>query len=118
MCTYSFNFDSFLCFIHCYYVYIGVVALSSTALMGLLIIPYRKKSVTDDFHKRVNILQVQIDTVIMNNFERELQNINDKIIDAIQPYSRFVEIEKKRVEHATDDLIKIRQNMKEIKKRL
>jgi hypothetical protein len=86
--------------------------------MGLLIIPYKKKSVTDDFNKRVNILQVQIDTVIMNNFERELQNINDKIIDAIQPYSRFVEIEKKRVEHATDELIKIRQSMKEIKKRL
>ena len=96
----------------------GIVAASSAAVAGLFIVPWQKSSLRQDFAKRMSTLHGQLDTVIGNNFERELQSINDKIKYAIAPYSRFVEGEKKKIEESSLQLGKIRESLREIKKRI
>ena len=63
-------------------------------------------------------LHTQLDTVIGNNFERELQGVGDKITHAIAPYSRFIQGEKKKVEEAAIHLRKIRETVRALKKRI
>ena len=96
----------------------GIVAASSVAVAGLLIVPWQKSSLRQDFAKRMTTLHGQLDTVIGNNFERELRSINDKIKYAITPYSRFVEGERKKIEESSVQLRKIRDSLREIKKRI
>jgi hypothetical protein len=63
-------------------------------------------------------MQSQLDTVIANNFERVLRGIGKKITDAISPYSRFVETERKKVEESKEKLKEIRLSTREIRKRI
>jgi polyhydroxyalkanoate synthesis regulator phasin len=63
-------------------------------------------------------MQSQLDTVISNNLERELRGISDRIGDAVAPYSRFVELERKKVAESTEKLKTLRQTVRDIRKKL
>ena len=96
----------------------GIVAASSAAVASLIIVPWKRSSVRNDFAKRMDTLQGQLDTVIGNNFERELQAIGDRIKHAIAPYSRFVQGEKKKVEESLAQLGTLRESVRDLKKRI
>ena len=51
----------------------------------------------EDFKKRIITLESQLNTVILNDIQREIQNNENRIKDSIAPYSRFIQIEKKKV---------------------
>lgn len=63
-------------------------------------------------------LQSQIDTVVLNDIQREIQSNDDRIHDSIAPYSRFIEIEKKKVSTALETLNSLRKTTREIQNKL
>ena len=72
----------------------------------------------EDFSKRIETLQSQLDTVILNDIQREIQSNENRIKDSIAPYSRFIEIEKKKVTVSTDEFTELRKITRDIQNKL
>ena len=98
-----------LCFI---FFFIFLLSLS-VCLSFFLLHFYRT-----DFSNKIATLQSQIDTVVLNDIRREIQSNDDRIHDSIAPYSRFIEIEKKKVSSALEVLVALRKTTREIQNKL
>ena len=72
----------------------------------------------EDFKKRIITLESQLNTVILNDIQREIQNNENRIKDSIAPYSRFIQIEKKKVLDSIDEFTILRKTSREIQNKL
>ena len=72
----------------------------------------------EDFKKRIITLESQLNTVILNDIRREIQNNENRIKDSIAPYSRFIQIEKKKVLDSIDEFTILRKTTREIQNKL
>ena len=72
----------------------------------------------EDFKKRIITLESQLNTVILNDIQREIQNNENRIKDSIAPYSRFIQIEKKKVLDSIDEFTILRKTTREIQNKL
>ena len=72
----------------------------------------------ENFSKRIETMQTQIDTVITNNLERELRGISDRIGDAVAPYSRFVERESQKVAESMESMKTLRHSVRDLRQKL
>ncbi len=68
-----------------------------------------------DFEKRIAQLRGQLDTVISNNFENELNHVSEHILETVGPYSRFVKVEQKKIEANKEQLLNLRQRVRDIR---
>ena len=59
-----------------------------------------------------------MNTVILNDIQREIQNNDNRMKDSIAPYSRFVEIERKKVLNSIDEFLILRKTTREIQNKL
>ena len=71
-----------------------------------------------DFSERIATLISQIDTVVLNDIEREMQNNENRIKDSIAPYSRFIDSEKKKVYASLATLDVLRKETRDIQNKL
>lgn len=49
-------------------------------------------------------LDQQLDSVVANSLEKGMQNLSEKILGAVKPYTRFVQVEKVKVADLTERL--------------
>ena len=75
-------------------------------------------SYREDFKKRISTLESQLNTVILNDIQREIQNNENRIKDSIAPYSRFIQVEKKKVLDSIDEFTILRKTTREIQNKL
>lgn len=71
-----------------------------------------------NFRGRIETLHSQIDTVIMNDIEREIQSNIQRINDCIAPYSRYIELEKSKLSTALIALKSLRKTTRDIQNKL
>lgn len=72
----------------------------------------------EEFKKKIETLSSQLNTVILNDIQREIQNNDNRMKDSIAPYSRFVEIERKKVLNSIDEFLILRKTTREIQNKL
>jgi small GTP-binding protein len=82
----------------------GVLGASAVAAMGLYVLPYRRSRVKAELRDKINELRGQLNTVLERQFERELQDSLQRIREAIAPYTRFVRVEREKLEKLESDL--------------
>ena len=82
----------------------GVLAASSLAAMGLYVLPYRRSHVKKELRIKINELRDQLHTVLDRQFETELNNSLQRIREAIAPYTRFVRVEREKLEKLDTEL--------------
>ncbi len=68
----------------------GILAASIIAGLGLFILPNKRRTARNDFHKRSSELEERLIAVMRDQFEHELERSVARIRDAIAPYTRFV----------------------------
>ena len=89
----------------------GILLASTLAVLGLFIIPARRKQARKDMSVKVAALREQLVATLSQTFESEIEAGLARIGGAINPYSRFVRAERGKVDEA-------RVGLGEIKTRL
>jgi small GTP-binding protein len=76
----------------------GIILASVLALLGLFIIPARKRQAKIELRQKIANLREQLTSSLRTQFEREMERGMSNIKDAIAPYSRFVRSEQSKLE--------------------
>ncbi len=82
----------------------GILGASAVAAMGLYVLPYRRSRVKAELRTKINELRAQLNAVLERQFERELQDGLQRIREAIAPYTRFVRVEREKIQKLEADL--------------
>lgn len=71
----------------------GVIAASGLAVVGLFILPARKRRAKSDFRSKIVALRSQLVDGLTRQFDREVDRSATRIQESIAPYTRFVRAE-------------------------
>jgi len=82
----------------------GVLGASAIAALGLYVLPYRRQKVKAQLRARIGDLRRRLDTAITQQFESELTASVQRIREAVAPYTRFVRVEREKLETLGGDL--------------
>ena len=76
----------------------GVLGASAVAALGLYVLPYRRQKIKADLRARINDLRERLDAAMTRQFNGELQESVQRIKEAIAPYTRFVRVEREKLD--------------------
>ncbi|MEZ4733560.1 MAG: dynamin family protein [Caldilineaceae bacterium] len=93
----------------------GVLGASVVAALGLYVLPYRRGKVKAELRDQVNELREQLDTAITHQFESELTQSMQRLRNAIAPYTRFVRVEREKLEKLDAELRLIKSNITQLR---
>src|SRR5690606_11647122 len=82
----------------------GIVGASAVAALGLYVLPYRRSKVKAALRERIGELRSQLADALQRQFEKELGESVQRIREAIAPYTRFVRVEREKLEKISADL--------------
>lgn len=99
----------------------GILGASAVAALGLYVLPYRRSRIKLDLRERINELRGRLDAALLRQFDAELNQSVRRIHDAIAPYTRFVRVEREKMEtldaslrEAEQQLMQMRSSVGEI----
>jgi small GTP-binding protein len=93
----------------------GIVGASAIAALGLYVLPYRRSKVKAELRTRIGALRSQLDAALEKQFEQELAASLQRIHEAIAPYTRFVRVERAKLERLEADLAAIRVETRDLR---
>lgn len=82
----------------------GIILASLVAVLGLFIIPARKRKAKAELREKIATLRQQLSKSLRTQFEHEMERGILNIKDAIAPYSRFVRAEQAKLEDVQSKL--------------
>jgi small GTP-binding protein len=82
----------------------GILSASAVAALGLYVLPARRSKVKNDLRQRIGQLRSQLEQAISRQFESELGASIQRLREAIAPYTRFVRVERDKIEKIESDL--------------
>ncbi len=89
----------------------GILGASAVAALGLYILPYRRAKVKGALRERVNELRSQLQAALSKQFEDELQDSTQRLHEAIAPYTRFVRVEREKLDRMSGELQNAKQTL-------
>ncbi len=96
----------------------GIAAASFVAVLGLFVIPARRKQATAEMHRKVSHLRHSLSTTLRGQFEETMQANMAEIQEAMAPYARFVRAEHKRASGLYQALNDLLSRMEQLKARV
>lgn len=82
----------------------GILGASAIAALGLYVLPYRRSKIKLDLRDKINDLRAQLDAALQRQFDKELGDSMQRLREAIAPYTRFVRVEREKLERLDADL--------------
>jgi len=82
----------------------GILLASTMAVLGLLVIPSRRKEAKQQLHEKIGRLRQTLTSSLTAQFEKELGRSLNRLTEAIAPYTRFVRAERARLDAAQNKL--------------
>jgi small GTP-binding protein len=82
----------------------GILGASAIAAMGLYVLPYRRSKIKLELREKINDLRSQLDAALTRQFEKELGDSVQRIREAVAPYTRFVRVEREKLEMLESEL--------------
>jgi small GTP-binding protein len=93
----------------------GIILASVFALLGLFIIPARKRQAKADLRQKIANLREQLTHSLRTQFEHEMERGIMNIKDAIAPYSRFVRAEQGKLSEMQTKLEDTKNGLERLK---
>ena len=93
----------------------GIILASVVALLGLFIIPARKRQAKVELRHKIATLREQLLHSLRTQFEKEMERGMANIKDAIGPYGRFVRSEQSKLEEVQSRLADIHTGLEALK---
>lgn len=82
----------------------GILGASAMAALGLYVLPYRRGRIKVEMRQRINELRGRLDAALTRQFEAELNQSVRRIHEAIAPYTRFVRVEREKLNSLNESL--------------
>jgi small GTP-binding protein len=96
----------------------GIALASSLAVMGLFVIPARRRKAKAELSARVADLRQKLIQALRSHFDREIERSLRRIRDAITPYTRFVRAERGKLLDTQRELQDIKDELERIRVRV
>lgn len=93
----------------------GIILASFIAVLGLFIIPARRKMAKNELHEKISALREQLTDTLRNQLEKEIARSLQRINEAIAPYTRFVRAERGNLIETCDELKRIQNDLERLK---
>jgi ABC-type transport system involved in cytochrome bd biosynthesis fused ATPase/permease subunit len=85
----------------------GILAAGTLAIVGLLIIPARRRRAKNDLNDKLEDLRQRLMKAMGEEFEHELSRSLQRLREAIAPYTRFVRAEQQKLARIEAELDEI-----------
>ena len=95
----------------------GILAAGTLAIVGLFVIPYKRKQAKDSFKEKMTNLRENLLDTLNTQFTRESQSAVARLKEGITPYIRYVHTERERIEKSETTLAKLRQKLSVLRAR-
>ncbi len=89
----------------------GVLGASAVAALGLYVLPYRRQRIKADLRTRITDLRERLDAAMTRQFNSELQESVQRIKEAIAPYTRFVRVEREKLDLLDGELARLHNEL-------
>lgn len=96
----------------------GILGASIIAAMGLYVLPYKRDQVKAELRSQVATLREQLNTAISRQFENELQEGRTRLQEAIAPYTRFVQVEREKLEKLDAELHRLKAELTSLRNQI
>ena len=96
----------------------GVLAASALAVVGLLVIPAKRRRAKADLYTKLETLREKLMTAMTGAFERELERGLHRLREAIAPYTRFVRSEQQKLNRIEGELTEVTNGLGQIRQRI
>lgn len=96
----------------------GVLSASALAALGLYVLPYRRQKVKAQLRTRIGDLRQRLDSAISRQFEKELAASVQRIREAVAPYTRFVRVEREKLETLSASFNSTETELKNLRREL
>jgi small GTP-binding protein len=93
----------------------GLVAAGTVAVLGLFVIPTKRRQLKQEFHEKILSVRKRLMEVLTSQFERELARSLREIEKAISPYTRFIRAERQHLEDTQQELLEVRGQLERLK---
>lgn len=94
----------------------GFLGAGAIAALGFYVLPYRRARIKADLRVRVGELRQQLAQALETQFETELGRSVQRIREAIAPYTRFVRVEREKLENLETELQQARVELAELRR--
>jgi Tfp pilus assembly protein PilN len=95
----------------------GVLLASLVAILGLFVIPARRRQAKAEMSVKIAALREQLVHSLRSQFELEIERSLQHINEAIAPYTRFVRAERGSLLDTQTELEKIKNELDRLKVR-
>jgi len=95
----------------------GILAAGTLAIVGLFVIPYKRKQAKDSFKEKMTNLRENLLDTLTTQFTRESQGAVARLKEGITPYIRYVHTERERIDKSETTLAKLRQQLSVLRAR-
>ena len=82
----------------------GIIAASVIAALGLFIVPAKRRQAKNELHEKLADLRKKLVSSLSNEFEKEIKQSQQRIENAISPYTRFIKAESRNIEEFQEKL--------------
>ena len=93
----------------------GVLSAGALAALGFYVLPYRRNKLKQELRDRVNDLRKQLNEVITRQFETEIRDSIQRMREAVSPYTRFVRVEREKLERVTTAMDGVKQELTDLR---
>ncbi len=96
----------------------GILSASALAVVGLLIIPAKRRRAKNDLREKLEDLRQRLMKSMGGEFERELASSLQRLREAIAPYTRFVRAEQQKLTRIDGDLGRVSEALGQLRSRI
>ncbi len=93
----------------------GFVLASVVALLGLFVIPARRRQAKEELRQRMVELRQSLSSTLRTQFESEIALSIQKLRESIEPYTRFVQAERSKLQETQQGLEKVQVGLNDLK---
>ena len=89
----------------------GVLTATMFAIAGWLIIPARRRQLVRDLEEKIAKLSTDLSALLAAKFQEQLARYEQQLLEVIQPYERFLDTERVKLQQALAQLGGARQEV-------
>jgi hypothetical protein len=96
----------------------GVLTATLFALAGWLIVPARRRRLITELEEKIAKLSADLSALLSAKFQEQLARYEQQLVEVVQPYERFLDTERARLEQAVGELDSARGEIDVLERRI
>ncbi len=96
----------------------GIIAAGTMAVLGLFVIPYKRKQAKDRFSEKIVKLRENLNDTLKTTFDREARNAISRMNENIAPYTHFIQNETTRIDGMQESVDEMRKEISMLRSRV